>query len=86
MSHPRNPCESTYLSQSPIVERIYNENQEYKENKSLLEEYENMITITDDTEHKFFKENSVPKFRSFIYLLKEFGLDTYTLYNVSKLF
>ena len=77
-------CESTHLSQSPIVERINNEFQDFKENKSLLEEFDNMLIISDDDDLKFYKENNVPKLKSFVCLLKEFGLDTHTLYQYSN--
>jgi hypothetical protein len=77
-------CESTHLSQSPIVERINHELQDFKENKSLLEEFDNMLIISDDDDLRFYKENKVPKLKSFVCLLREFGLDTHTFYHYSN--
>ena len=55
----KNQCESTYLSQSPIGERIYDENQDF--NKSLLEDYNTILTITEENDMKFYNENKIPK-------------------------
>ena len=75
--------DSTHLTQSPICEKLANDNQDLANNKSMLEDLENMMNITDENEVKFYKENNIPKLKSFIYLLKEFGLDSYTFFNIS---
>ena len=67
---PKKSSESTHLShtQSPIVEKINNDYQDFKESKSLLEEYDNMLSITDENDMKFYKETNIPKYKSYIYL------------------
>ena len=75
----RNPCESSYFSQSPVVERVIDDF-----SKSLIDEYSSMTGFTNENDKKFYTDNNIPKLKSYIFLLKEFGLDSYTFYNISK--
>ena len=43
-----------------------------------------MTGFTNENDKKFYTDNNIPKLKSYIFLLKEFGLDSYTFYNISK--